>query len=268
MKGNMSQSQRRADHNTLINRNAENQHSIGAIEGLQEKLDETQENFDNLQNALDTKVPTERKVNGQTLDNDVEIKNVESADKLKTARTINGVEFDGSKSIKIYGENELPLNMKTINTAGWYRVAQIYSGGTSAVIHISRNYANSYPETYTIIMDAIYENCDFTQISALRIPTNQLIQKIRVVYKSGMNYLEFYYSQNMANTISVKLSNIMKTHTTDTFSNVDFEEGSIPEGFNVKEFALSGSPIKASSLEIGTTKLNETQLQALLALLT
>ncbi len=50
-----------------------------------------------------------RKVNGQTLDNDIEIKNVESADKLKTARTIGLIgavkstpaEFDGSDNVSI-----------------------------------------------------------------------------------------------------------------------------------------------------------------------
>jgi hypothetical protein len=43
----MSQSQKRTDHNALINRDKENQHNIGAIEKLQE--------------ALDNKVPAERK---------------------------------------------------------------------------------------------------------------------------------------------------------------------------------------------------------------
>ena len=109
MKGNMSQTQKKADHSTLLNRNKENQHSIGAIEGLQEILDKEQESISNLQKSIDEKVSAERKVNGQALDKDVEIKNVESADKLKTARTIGlsgavtstPTNFDGSGNVNI-----------------------------------------------------------------------------------------------------------------------------------------------------------------------
>lgn len=254
MKGNMSQAQKRTDHNAMLNRDAENQHPISAIAGLKE--------------ALDSKVPTTRKINGQTLDNDVEIKNVESADKLKTARAINGVEFDGTASIKVYGENELPTQLKPIYTKGWYRFAQIDSTATTAVIRIARNFGNGYPETYTAIFNATYENCNFTQISSLRRSTDQWIPKIRAVYLQRRIYLEFYYNYDLGNRIATKVSDIIKSHETDTFSNIEFEEGSIPEGFNVEEFALSGSPLKASSIEIGSTKLTEAQLQSLLALLT
>ena len=54
-------------------------------------------------------VPKTRTVNGQALDNDIEIKSVESADKLKTARTIDSsmavtsvpTTFDGSSNVSI-----------------------------------------------------------------------------------------------------------------------------------------------------------------------
>lgn len=54
-------------------------------------------------------VPKERKINGQALDKDVEIKNVESANKLKTARTISSsgaitsvpASFDGSSDVSV-----------------------------------------------------------------------------------------------------------------------------------------------------------------------
>ena len=209
-----------------------------------------------------------RSVNGQSLDDDVQIDNVKSADKLSTARYINGVAFDGTKDIKVCGDTELPMQIKTLTKSGWYRFAHIYTTCTSAIVHITRCYAYGYPETYTLILDSTYDNCDFIQISSQRRSTDVLIPKIRVVYKNGTHYLEFYYNQDIGNTISTKISNIMKSLTIDTFSNVDFEEGSIPEGYAVKEFDLSASPIKTSSLEIGTTKLTETQLKALLALLT
>ena len=59
--------------------------------------------------AFENFVPKTRKINGQTLDNDVQIDNVASADKLKTARTIglSGAvtstpkTFDGSGNIDI-----------------------------------------------------------------------------------------------------------------------------------------------------------------------
>jgi hypothetical protein len=38
VKGNMSQAQKRTDHNAMVNRDAENQHHISAIAGLKEAL--------------------------------------------------------------------------------------------------------------------------------------------------------------------------------------------------------------------------------------
>ena len=95
MKGNMSQAFKKTDHSVLSNRDKENQHPISAIDGLKEELD--------------SKVPTQRTINGYTLDNDVHIDNVASADTLKTARTISlsgavkstPISFNGSKDISI-----------------------------------------------------------------------------------------------------------------------------------------------------------------------
>lgn len=249
----MSQALNKAEHNALLHRDAKNQHPISAIEGLEE--------------ALNGKVPTERKVNGQALDKDVEITEVKSAEKLKTARTINGVEFDGTYNIKVYGESELPKQPTTIYTAGWYRFAHAFSTAISGIIRIARNYGNGYPELYTLILNATYDDCEFTQLSS-RFLHSQYISKIRAVYKQGDFYLDFYYSSDVPNTVTTKVSDIMPSFNTDTFSNVSYEIGSIPEGYSVKEFDLSASPIKVSSLDIGNTTLTETQLQALLALLT
>ena len=104
----MSQSQKKADHSTLLNRDKENQHNIGAIEMLQEALD-NKVSKETLQESLADKVPKERKINGQALDKDVEIKNVESADKLSTSRniTLSGAvtatptAFNGSSDVEI-----------------------------------------------------------------------------------------------------------------------------------------------------------------------
>jgi hypothetical protein len=213
-------------------------------------------------------VPKSRTVNGKSLSEDVEIKEVESAEKLKTARTINGVAFDGTSNINIFGESELPLQLKPVYTKGWYRFAQIDSSATTAIINIARNYGNGYPEVYTVIFNATYGNCNFTQITSLRRSTDQWVPKIRAVYSGRQTYLEFYYNYDLGNTIATKVSNIIKSHIIDTFSNIAFEEGAIPEGYSVEEFALSGSPIKTSSLEIGSTTITETQLKSLLALLT
>ena len=70
--------------------------------------------------AFENFVRKTRKINGQTLDNDVQIDNVESADKLKTARVISfsgaltstPISFNGSKdiSIPITGINESYLD--------------------------------------------------------------------------------------------------------------------------------------------------------------
>ena len=122
MKGNMSQALEKAEHNSLLNRDFPNQHPISAIEGLKE--------------ALEGKVTRERKVNGQTLDKDVEITEVKSAEKLKTARTVSlsgavestPTDFDGSGDANIYvrgikesflswGGKNLAVNISPIDVA-------------------------------------------------------------------------------------------------------------------------------------------------------
>lgn len=211
-----------------------------------------------------------RTVNGQTLDNDIQIDNVKSADKLKTARTINGVAFDGTEDIKVYSESELPVQNALFNKAGWYRFAEFSALTMTATIHIARGYTEGIPEVYTVIMDTTHDSCRFSQLSSLMYKPHQYIPKIRIIYGIGrMKYLEFYYASEIANSVTVKVTNITTAYPTlDTYSNVAFEEGSIPEGDYVKEFDLSEAPMKVSSLQIGETTLTETQLQALLKLIT
>lgn len=213
-------------------------------------------------------VQNSRKINGQTLDNDVLIDNVESADKLKTARTINGVAFDGTEDIKIYGESELPLRRKIIKAKGWYRFAQITSTGASAIICIARNYGNGYPEVYTMLMDTTYDNCEISLLSSRFISHSRYISKIRTVFDKGNVYLELYYSGEEQNAITTKVLDVITSSVNDTFSSVYLEDGFIPEGYTVKEFGLSETPMKVSSLQIGETSITETQLQALLKLIT
>ena len=71
--------------------------------------------------AFENFVPKTRKINGQTLDNDVQIDNVASADKLKTARAISlsgavtstPKPFDGSKDI------DIPITAINESYLGW-----------------------------------------------------------------------------------------------------------------------------------------------------
>jgi hypothetical protein len=220
-------------------------------------------------NELKNFVPNTRKINGQTLENDVEINEVKSAEKLKTARTINGVEFNGTYDIKVYGEGELPQQFIPTLKVGWYRFAHINSSSTSATIRIARNYGNGYPELYTLIFNSTYNDCGFIQLSSRFFEGSQHVTKLRAVFNSqGDFYLDFYYNYELPNTVAIKVYDIMSSLHTDNYSNLNTEVDSIPEGYSVKEFDLSFSAIKAPSIEIGNTKLTETQLQSLLALLT
>ncbi len=250
----MSQAFKKTDHNALTHRDKDKQHPISAIDGLTEELN--------------GKVPVERTVNGQTLDKDVEIKEVESANKLKTARAINGVAFDGTEDIKIYGESELPLQRKIIKAKGWYRFANITSTGASAIIWIARNYGNGYPEVYTMIFDTTYDNCEIALLSSRFVSHSRYITKIRTVFDKGNVYLELYYSGEEQNAVTTKVLDVITSSINDSFSSVYLEDGFIPEGYTTKEFELSATPMKVSSLQIGGTTLTETQLQSLLNLLT
>ena len=74
MKGNISQSQ-----GALEVKNAEE------IRRLEQEISKDEQETEQ---ELKGKVDVSRKINGQTLENDVNITNVESANKLKTPRTI------------------------------------------------------------------------------------------------------------------------------------------------------------------------------------
>lgn len=66
---------------------------------------------------IDGYVPVTRSVNGQTLASDVVISNVASADKLSTARDINGVSFDGTSNITIVDSTKVPTTRQIAGQA-------------------------------------------------------------------------------------------------------------------------------------------------------
>ena len=71
--------------------------------------------------AFENFVPKSRKINGQTLDNDVQIDNVASADKLKTARTIglSGAVTSTPKSFDGSGNVDVPIIAIKESYLGW-----------------------------------------------------------------------------------------------------------------------------------------------------
>lgn len=197
-----------------------------------------------------------------------QITHVESADTLKTARKINGIEFDGTKDINVCGENELPMQQMIINKEGWYRFAEIHSSSSTFIIQIARHYGTKYPEVYSIIFDETYHNCQFTVLSSLFNELIQHIPKVRAIHKHGTVYLELYYTLNESHLVTTKLANITLSDNSDSVINIEYTVGSIPEGFSVTEFDLSAKLVTATSLQIGDTTITEEQLKALLATIT
>lgn len=89
------------NHNDLLNRDAENAHTISAITGLESALEEIDTALNGKVNTDDLKFNDEGGVEAAT------------ADKLKTARNINCIPFDGSEDITI----QAPVFVKGTQTA-------------------------------------------------------------------------------------------------------------------------------------------------------
>ena len=103
MKGNISQSQ-----GALEVKNAEH------IRELEQEISEGEQE---VEQELKGKVDVSRKINGQTLENDVNITNVESADKLKTPRTIGLSGAVASTPTPFDGTGDILVPIDTIKEA-------------------------------------------------------------------------------------------------------------------------------------------------------
>jgi hypothetical protein len=70
--------------------------------------------------------------------------NAATATKLATARTINGVSFDGSANVVVYSPTEkAPILKSGIKTQTWYRVAVINTTHFSGTMTINSSWGNS-----------------------------------------------------------------------------------------------------------------------------
>ncbi|ENB2661105.1 phage tail protein, partial [Escherichia coli] len=73
--------------------------------------------------------------------------NAATATKLQTARTINGVSFDGSKNIELTPRSIGTINSATMSFsggAGWFKLATVTMPQASSVVYISMNGGAGY----------------------------------------------------------------------------------------------------------------------------
>ena len=181
--------------------------------------------------------------------------NATTATKLATARNINGVAFDGTSDVTIYGAREMPPIRKVLTTNQWYRIATISEDmGFSCKVQLTSSFNYNTSISHTLLINAGYgdcNGCNITQINgATAIAT---VSKVRAVKKYGAEwYLELYYSGDTnGNPVEVSITDIASynDNASAIVTMVDFSTGEIPEGYNAKEFELSTKPIKTSSIE-------------------
>ena len=112
---------------------------------------------------------------------------------------------------------------KSLNTAGWYRVAKYNVYGTfgkSFIINISTRYVNTNNMTASSIVNFINNKVKITNISSLI--HNSVVDKIRVVRDNDEYFVEIHYAYNAANSVYVDIFN-QHLHDTIKLSMLDFE---------------------------------------------
>lgn len=184
---------------------------------------------------------------------------VDGAEKLATARNINGVAFDGTGDITVYSPQDFAPLYSTLSTAGWYRIAEIAANHAfSCRLDIGTLYMHTTPEVVTLNIVKKYGiGCNITQTNHIGSVT--IIPKIRAVQKSGETwYLEVYYGGNTSNPIYCSFTNVAGLKGSggigQHLSTVNFTAGEIPEDYTATEFELSENPIKASAVKTGVVE--------------
>ena len=182
-----------------------------------------------------------------------------SAVKLTTARKINGVSFDGSSDVIVYGPHETNHTSSTLSTNGWYRIGTIISThGFSCRLIITSIYSYNFPISVALDITAHYgSTASIVQVSSHgEINSTLAITKVRTVKKAGSEwYIEIYYAGSTnGNQVYVSYTNVQGISpgniASDLVKDISFAAGSIPDGYISTEFSISiANPVKASAFE-------------------
>lgn len=154
-----------------------------------------------------------------------------SAQKLTTARLINGIAFDGTEDIEVFSPSELPPLSKILSAKGWYRIAKISTTAISVQLALGSCWSYSDPcsGAFVINYDAFHGGV-ITKLGAT-VPTS--FTKIRTVSQGQECYIEVYYNVDVPNTCFFKFNNI--TNYDGSITVIEGTAGEIPDGYTAVE---------------------------------
>ena len=113
--------------------------------------------------------------------------------------------------------------MKTINTTGWYRIAETTTannGGISFKLLLTREYNNSNNETYSFDITINHNSTSASIVQTSGYANDRLITKIRVTGDHNTKqYVDIYY--NSSNVNNVKWTTIGSAESIDAESNAE-----------------------------------------------
>ena len=170
-----------------------------------------------------------------------------SADKLTTARNINGVSFDGTSDITVYSPTQLPTISKHITEEGWYRVASCTDcyGAMTMVINTSFNYSDATQAELDIAIGYGSAHDDGVNILQTSAINKGNISKVRICKGWATGFcIDVYYAVNVRNYVSVSFTDVYPNAA--NLQTEEFTNPTIPEGYTVKEFTLEHGATKAS----------------------
>lgn len=149
--------------------------------------------------------------------------------------------INGVATLNQYGRipiNQIPylwstsFNVPDNDRGVWIRVATLNNSMANAIINIT-NALNipSQPLTISVNMSYNINDINITQLGG----NNKVFSAGRIVYQPSkvQSYLEIFYKYTIGNIIYINACNFLNGSV-----NSKFIEGSIPEGYNVKEFTF------------------------------
>lgn len=134
-----------------------------------------------------------------------------------------------------------------LSTPGWYRVARCSEEHSSSFdLALGTVWHTNSPTSCVVTVGKYTDGVNLSQklITALGV-----ISKIRIIYtplRGGDYYVEVYYDSATLNRAQATIRNFAHVMNESTVEAVDFEPGSIPNGYTSTEFKLvysSGSVV-------------------------
>lgn len=112
---------------------------------------------------------------------------------------------------------------KSLDTAGWYRIAKLNGYGKGAIsllLNINTWYSNNNNISHTVAVNITKDKARLTSFAGMS--NSEIINKARATLENGIIYIEIYYSANSGNAVGIDIVN-QKVWNAYEMSMLDFE---------------------------------------------